>query len=269
MLYDLRGTNKDNKGQGRIKIIIAVVLISVGALVLCGAIAWFLCAKRRIKDMKEIDWKVMPFQRLEFSEDKIFERLDEENVIGSGGSGKVYKVSFPKCKTIVAVKKIMCQGPPTKSRNKFIAFSTEMNILGNVKHKNVVKLLCCCVSDETKLLVYEYMPRGSLGDILHKRFTIELTNWETRFHIAMGTAKALSYLHHDCRPSILHRDIKSNNILINWDFEPKLADFGVAKTMDIMPNGKLVEMTRVVGSVGYIAPGNYFTMLLLGAYTSI
>ena len=211
----------------------------------------------------------MPFQRLDFSEDKIFERLDEENVIGSGGSGKVYKVSFTQSDTIVAVKKIVCQGPLTKSRNKFIAFSTEMNILGNVKHKNVVKLLCCCVSDETKLLVYEYMPRGSLGDVLHKRFTIELTNWETRFRIALGTAKALSYLHHDCIPSILHRDIKSNNILISWDFEPKLADFGVAKMMDLNIDPKLRSLTRIVGSVGYIAPGNYFTMLLLGAYAYI
>ena len=255
------GTNKDKKGQTQLKDILAGVLISIGALVLCGAIVRCLCAKRRIKEMKEIDWKVMPFQRLEFSEDKIFERLDEENVIGSGGSGKVYKVSFPKCKTIVAVKKIMCQGPPTKSRNKFIAFSTEMNILGNVKHKNVVKLLCCCVSDETKLLVYEYMPHGSLGDILHKRFETKLTNWETRCRIAIGTAKALSYLHHDCRPSILHRDIKSNNILISWDFEPKLADFGVAKTMDLNTDAKLSYLTRVVGSVGYIAPGNYITTI--------
>ena len=259
--YTTSGGANNDKVQSRFKVILAVVLISIGALVLCGAIARFLRAKRSFKKIKPTDWKVMPFQRLDFSEDKIFERLDEENVIGSGGSGKVYKVSFPKCKTIVAVKKIVCQGPLTKSRNKFIAFSTEMNILGNVKHKNVVKLLCCCVSDETKLLVYEYMPRGSLGDILHKRFTTELTNWETRCHIAMGTAKALSYLHHDCRPSILHRDIKSNNILISWDFEPKLADFGVAKMMDLNIDPKLRSLTRIVGSVGYIAPGNYITTI--------
>ncbi|XP_045788144.1 probable leucine-rich repeat receptor-like protein kinase At2g33170 [Trifolium pratense] len=101
------------------------------------------------------------------------------------------------------------------------------------------------------MLLYEYMEKGSLGELLHGESSSSL-DWYSRFQIALGTAHGLSYLHHDCKPRIIHRDIKSNNILIDHEFEAHVGDFGLAKLIDI---SKSKSMSAVVGSYGYIAPG--------------
>ena len=133
------------------------------------------------------------------------------------------------------------------------------------RHKNIVRLWCCCNTGDCKLLVYEYMQNGSLGKG-------GLLDWPTRYKIALEAAEGLSYLHHDCVPPIIHKDVKSNNILLDGEFAARVADFGVAKVVQGVGKGA-ESMSVIVGSRGYIAPGwvlvnnsvtefNYFLVFL-------
>lgn len=232
--------------------VVLLVLLGVFAAALCLAIAGVIYKKTRKAPMDSADWKVISFQRLDFKEDDLFPGLDEKNVIGSGGSGKVYKVILPGGQTL-AVKRMLCANRNHGQDDH--AWKSEIEILGKIKHQNIVKLMCSCARDDAKLLVYEYMPNGSLGDLLHRSRTTPL-NWAIRFRIAFGAAQGLEYLHHDCVPLILHRDVKSNNILIDSGYVAKLADFGAAKAFKGKGNG----VTGVVGSVGYIAPEYAYTL---------
>ena len=115
-----------------------------------------------------------------------------------------------------------------------------------------MRLLGYVSNRENKLLIYENMSHGSLGEILHGSKGAYL-QWETRYKIAVETAKGLCYLHHDCLPLILHRDVKSNNILLDSDYEAHVADFGLAKFL--IDTGGSECMSSIAGSYGYIAPG--------------
>ncbi|KAH9302978.1 hypothetical protein KI387_014561, partial [Taxus chinensis] len=108
-----------------------------------------------------------------------------------------------------------------------------------------------CSSEETSVLVYEYVPNGSLADVFHYSSDIVL-DWHVRFNIAMGVAQGLAYLHHDFVPQFLHRDIKFNNILLDSNYEPKLIEFDLAKILG--DSAHLVSISYVVGSYGYIVP---------------
>jgi kinase len=112
-----------------------------------------------------------------------------------------------------------------------------------------VRLWCCVRSGDCRLLVYEYMPNGSLGDLLHGGKGL-LLDWPARHRVMVDAAEGLTYLHHDCAPPIVHRDVKSNNILLDADLAAKVADFGVARVVGAG------AMTAIAGSYGYIAPGN-------------
>ncbi|OIW16297.1 hypothetical protein TanjilG_19013 [Lupinus angustifolius] len=125
-------------------------------------------------------------------------------------------------------------------------------VLGRIRHRYIVKLLAFCSNRETNLLVYEYMPNGSLGEALHGKKG-EFLKWDTRLKIATEAAKGLCYLHHDCSPLIIHRDVKSNYILLNSNFEAHVADFGLAKFLQ--DTGTSECMSSIAGSYGYIAPG--------------
>lgn len=129
----------------------------------------------------------------------------------------------------------------------------EVEILGSIRHKNIVKLYCCISSTNSHLLVYEYMKNGSLWDRLHQTIGPTL-DWQTRYKIALGIAHGLAYLHNDCVPAIVHRDVKSRNILLDEDCEASLADFGVAKILQSCGKGDSTAI--IVGTHGYIAPGN-------------
>lgn len=204
-------------------------------------------------------WTLTSFHKLGFSEYEILDCLDEDNVIGSGASGKVYKAALSSGE-LVAVKKLW--GGSKKGdeeedeRRRRISddlFKAEVDTLGKIRHKNIVKLWCCCATRDCKLLVYEYMPNGSLGDLLHSSKG-SLLDWPTRFKIAVEAAEGLSYLHHDCVPPIVHRDVKSNNILLDGEFGARVADFGVAKMVEAIGKGP-ESMSVIAGSCGYIAPG--------------
>ncbi|XP_073042592.1 uncharacterized protein [Primulina eburnea] len=243
-------------------LVLAVILFLITILM-----TMFLVRDYRRKKLKHdlATWKLTSFQRLYFSEINILSNLTESNMIGSGGSGKVYKVSVDRGGECVAVKRIWSGRKLNHLLEK--EFLAEIQILGSVRHSNIVKLLCCISSDDSKLLVYEYLENQSLDRCLHgkKRKGSSLNtsvhnvalDWPARLRIAIGAAQGLAYMHHDCTPPIIHRDVKSSNILLDSDFKAKIADFGLAK--NLIKRDQPNTMSAVAGSFGYIAPEYAYT----------
>ncbi|KAL4588885.1 hypothetical protein LXL04_001783 [Taraxacum kok-saghyz] len=178
-------------------------------------------------------------------------------VIGKGACGVVYKAVMGDGE-VVAVKKLKSGGGGGGAivDRSFLA---EISTLGKIRHKNIVKLYGFCYHQESNLLLYEYMENGSLGELLHgnKNGNGRFLDWNDRYKIAHGAAEGLCYLHNDCRPHIIHRDIKSNNILLDKMLQPHVGDFGLAKLMDFTCSK---SMSAVAGSYGYIAPEYAYTM---------
>ncbi|KAK9053188.1 hypothetical protein SSX86_029820 [Deinandra increscens subsp. villosa] len=234
----------------------SVKLLLVIGLLLCSiafAVAAIVKARSIKKASKARAWKLTAFQRLDFTCDDVLDSLKEDNIIGKGGAGIVYKGVMPN-NEIVAVKRL-----PAMSRGSSHdhGFNAEIQTLGRIRHRHIVRLLGFCSNHETNLLVYEYMPNGSLGEMLHGKKGGHL-HWDTRYKIAVEAAKGLCYLHHDCSPLILHRDVKSNNILLDFDFEAHVADFGLAKFLQ--DSGTSECMSAIAGSYGYIAPEYAYTL---------
>ncbi|XAR52750.1 Non-specific serine/threonine protein kinase [Bertholletia excelsa] len=181
-------------------------------------------------------------------------RFSKENVLGEGGYGVVYRGRLING-TPVAVKRLLNNlGQAEKE------FRVEVEAIGHVRHKNLVRLLGYCIEGTHRLLVYEYVNNGNLEQWLHgaMRQHGHLT-WEARMKVLLGTAKALAYLHEAIEPKVVHRDIKSSNILIDDDFNAKVSDFGLAK---LLGAGKSHITTRVMGTFGYVAPEYANTGLL-------
>jgi hypothetical protein len=235
---------------------VLIAVISVAVVVSFIGIGFLYKTYKKYSQIRSstVSWKLTPFHRLEFDESNVLSRLTEDNVIGSGGSGKVYKVTLGNG-DIVAVKRIWNNGNPQPVHDK--EFQAEVETLGKIRHANIVKLLCCISSSDSKLLVYEFMPNGTLYERLHSSQG-EPLDWPTRYKIASGAAQGLSYLHHGCSPPIVHRDVKSDNILLDSVWKAHIADFGLARTMEKL--GQEVVMSVVAGSYGYIAPEYAYTL---------
>ncbi|GMN60556.1 hypothetical protein TIFTF001_029644 [Ficus carica] len=196
-------------------------------------------------------WTFIPFQKLSFTIDNILDCLKDEHIIGKGCSGVVYRAEMPSG-DLIAVKKLW----KTKQDDEPIdSFAAEIQILGHIRHRNIVRLLGYCSNRSVKLLLYNYISNGNLQQLLQENRNLD---WETRYKIAVGSAQGLAYLHHDCVPAILHRDVKCNNILLDSKFEAYLADFGLAKLMNSPTYHHAIS--RVAGSYGYIAPEYGYTM---------
>ncbi|CDP14870.1 unnamed protein product [Coffea canephora] len=174
------------------------------------------------------------------------ESLDAEDVVGAGGFGTVYRMVMNDCGTF-AVKRI------DRSREgSDQVFERELEILGSIKHINLVNLRGYCRLPAAKLLIYDYLAMGSLDDFLHEHGQLDRSlNWSTRLKIALGSARGIAYLHHDCSPKIIHRDIKSSNILLDENLDPHVSDFGLAK---LLVDEDAHVTTVVAGTFGYLAP---------------
>ncbi|XWS19236.1 hypothetical protein CRYUN_Cryun32bG0113500 [Craigia yunnanensis] len=171
--------------------------------------------------------------------------FSEQSKLGEGGFGEVYK-GILKNGRVVAVKKLAI----SKSERVKAEFDTEVKLISNVHHRNLVRLLGCCSKGPELLLVYEFMPNGSLDNHLFGEGHGSL-NWKQRFDIILGTAKGLAYLHEEFHACIIHRDIKPGNILLNRDFQPKIADFGLVR---LLPEDQTHLSTKFAGTFGYTAP---------------
>uniref|UniRef100_A0A1J3D8R9 non-specific serine/threonine protein kinase n=1 Tax=Noccaea caerulescens TaxID=107243 RepID=A0A1J3D8R9_NOCCA len=174
---------------------------------------------------------------------KKLEMLNEEHIIGCGGFGTVYKLAMDDG-NVFALKRIL---KLNEGFDRF--FERELEILGCIKHRYLVNLRGYCNSPTSKLLLYDYLPGGSLDEALHERG--EQLDWDSRVNIIIGAAKGLSYLHHDCSPRIIHRDIKSSNILLDGNLEARVSDFGLAKLLE---DEESHITTIVAGTFGYLAP---------------
>nr|AYE92795.1 CLV1 [Anthoceros agrestis] len=232
----------------------ALIVLLVGVCCFFNKYQWYI-SSILAKDKSIRPWKLTAFQRLNFSANHVLGCLSEDNIIGRGGAGTVYKGEMPDGENI-AVKRLPGKAT-TKGFSHDHGFSAEIQTLGKIRHRNIVRLLGCCSNHETNLLVYEYMPYGSLGEILHGKNHVLLV-WNTRYEIALQAAKGLAYLHHDCQPAILHRDVKSNNILLDSNLEAHVADFGLAKLLQ--NSGTSQSMSSISGSYGYIAPEYAYTL---------
>ncbi|XP_071725918.1 cold-responsive protein kinase 1-like [Rutidosis leptorrhynchoides] len=169
-----------------------------------------------------------------------------ENKIGEGGFGSVYK-GVLKDGLAVAIKVLSAE-----SRQGLREFLTEITVISDIQHKNLVKLHGYCVEKDHRILVYGYLNNGSLDQTLlgSGHCSIKFT-WEIRRKICIGVAKGLTYLHEEVQPHVIHRDIKASNILLDEDFTPKISDFGLAK---LFPSHLTHVSTRIAGTQGYLAP---------------
>ncbi|KAL6215047.1 hypothetical protein ACLB2K_014478 [Fragaria x ananassa] len=172
-----------------------------------------------------------------------------ENLIGRGGSSQVYKGCLPDGKEL-AVKILK------PSEDVLKEFVLEIEIITTLNHKNIISLLGFCFEDNNLLLVYDFLPRGSLEENLHgSKKDPNAFGWNERYKVAVGVAEALEYLHSGSAQPVIHRDVKSSNILLSDDFEPQLSDFGLAKWAST--SSSHITCTDVAGTFGYLAP-EYF-----------
>ncbi|XP_052174549.1 L-type lectin-domain containing receptor kinase IV.1-like isoform X4 [Diospyros lotus] len=169
----------------------------------------------------------------------------EKELLGSGGFGRVYRGVLPTSNLQIAVKRISHE-----SRQGMREFVAEIVSIGRLRHRNLVPLLGYCRRKGELLLVYDYMPNGSLDKFLYDqpKFTL---NWQQRFEVIKGVASGLFYLHEEWEQVVIHRDVKSSNVLLDGELNGRLSDFGLARLHD---HGTGPQTTNVVGTIGYIAP---------------
>lgn len=168
------------------------------------------------------------------------------NKLGQGGYGPVYK-GVLEGGLEVAVKRLS-----KNSSQGLNEFKNEVVFIAKLQHRNLVKLLGCCIEGEEKMLVYEYMPNKSLDFFIFDKSKCTLLDWPKRFNIINGISRGLLYLHQDSRLTIVHRDLKIGNILLDIDMDPKISDFGMARSF----GGRETEANtiRLVGTYGYMSP---------------
>uniref|UniRef100_A0A2P2MTM2 Uncharacterized protein MANES_13G056500 n=1 Tax=Rhizophora mucronata TaxID=61149 RepID=A0A2P2MTM2_RHIMU len=174
--------------------------------------------------------------------------FNKDNIIGSGGTGTMYKAILEDG-TPLMVKRLK------DSKHSEKEFITEMGTLGSVKHPNLVPLLGFCMAGKERLLIYQYMANGSLYNHLHiMDESREPMGWSLRLKIAMRAARGFAWLHHNCNPRIIHRNVSSKCILLDADFEPKISDFGLARLMNPIDTHLSTFVNGEFGDLGYVAP---------------
>ncbi|XP_051150651.1 receptor protein-tyrosine kinase CEPR1-like [Andrographis paniculata] len=250
-----------------------LIAVVVGILII-GAITVVKSWSSRKREAAETDdhntlsssyfsYDVKSFHRVSFDQREIIEAMVEKNIIGYGGSGTVYKIELHNGE-ILAVKELWSRrgvkDPTPRNDDRLVVLDqemkTEVETLSGIRHKNILKLYCYYSGLDCSLLVYEYMSNGNLWDALHVGKLV--LDWPTRYQIAVGIAQGLAYLHHDLVPPIVHRDIKSTNVLLDVDYQPKVADFGIAKVLRAR-GSKDSSNTVIAGTYGYLAPEYAYT----------
>ncbi|EEF35663.1 Receptor protein kinase CLAVATA1 precursor, putative [Ricinus communis] len=202
----------------------ALISIAFGIGILLVAAAFFVFHRSSKWKSQMGGWRSVFFYPLRVTEHDLVMAMDEKTAVGSSGAfGRLYIISLPSGE-LVAVKRLVNIGSQTSK-----ALKAEVKTLAKIRHKSIVKVLGFCHSDESIFLIYEYLQRGSLGDLIGKP-DCQL-QWSVRLKIAIGVAQGLAYLHKDYAPHLLHRNVKSKNILLDAEFEPKLTDFALDRIL--------------------------------------
>ncbi|XP_015577921.2 L-type lectin-domain containing receptor kinase S.4 [Ricinus communis] len=239
-LPTLPGPKKDHT-----LLIAAVTISAVVIIILAVAVSFYLIRKIQNADViEEWEFDVGP-HRFSYRElKKATKGFRDKELLGFGGFGKVYKGTLPNS-TEVAVKRISHE-----SKQGVREFASEIASIGRLRHRNLVQLLGWCRRRVDLLLVYDFMPNGSLDKYLFDE-PPTILNWEQRFNIIKGVASGLLYLHEGWEQTVIHRDIKAGNVLLDSELNGRLGDFGLAKLYE---RGSNPSTTRVVGTLGYLAP---------------
>ncbi|KAK7849657.1 mdis1-interacting receptor like kinase 2 [Quercus suber] len=249
---------KKGGGNKKSKILIVIVASIVGALSISFALVgiFVFIQKKHSRNMSKVESTSKienPFSVWHFNGNAVYEDIleasnnfDDMYRIGMGASAKVYKVEIPGAQ-VLAVKKLNSQAEGIGTDN-IKSFSNELATLTKIRHRNIVKLLGFCFHEVHMFLIYEFMERGSLANMLSRTEAMEL-DWATRVQVVKGVAYALSYMHHDCLPLIIHRDISSKNVLISSDLEACISNFGTARFLK--PDSS--NWTTIAGTYGYPA----------------
>ncbi|KAJ4905444.1 L-type lectin-domain containing receptor kinase IV.4 [Raphanus sativus] len=223
-------------------------------LLVCSPICLVRCILRRRRKYAEVieDWETefaknrMKFKDLYYAT----KGFKDNGLLGRGGFGSVYKGVMPKTQKEIAVKKVS-----NKSQQGLKEFVSEIASIGRMSHRNLVPLLGYCRRKDELLLVYDYMPKGSLDKYLHNSPEVAL-DWNQRIKIIKGVASALFFLHEEWEQVVIHRDIKSSNVLLDAEYNGRLGDFGLAR---LCGHGTDPETTNVAGTWGYLAPDHVRT----------
>ncbi|KAG2637577.1 hypothetical protein PVAP13_2NG540900 [Panicum virgatum] len=224
----------------RIATIISAVVLFV--LLACLVLWWKRGRNIKVEDGKSHELKVYSLDRIKAATSN----FSDSNKLGEGGFGPVYMGTLPGGEE-VAVKRL-CRN----SGQGLEEFKNEVILIAKLQHRNLVRLLGCCIQNEEKILVYEYMPNKSLDAFLFNPEKQGLLDWSKRFDIIEGIARGLLYLHRDSRLRVVHRDLKASNILLDADMNPKISDFGMARIFGGDQNQ--FNTNRVVGTFGYMSP---------------
>ncbi|KAM6594869.1 hypothetical protein CsatA_002572 [Cannabis sativa] len=243
----ISNTSLSTKKKYHTGLIVAGVVVGLAVLSIFGVlVALYIARRRRRAQMNEefLGMDVKPFT-FSYNELKIATNdFNSVNKLGEGGFGPVYKGTLEDGR-VIAVKQLSVTSHQGKSQ-----FVAEIATISAVQHRNLVKLYGCCIEGEKRLLVYEYLENKSLDKALFVNGSLRL-DWSTRFEICIGVARGLAYLHEESRIRIVHRDVKSSNILLDSDLIPKISDFGLAKLYD---DKHTHISTRIAGTIGYLAP---------------
>ncbi|CAH8273236.1 unnamed protein product [Arabidopsis lyrata] len=234
-----------------VKVTAVAVPVSVCVLLL-GAMCWLL-AKRRNKlsaETEDLDEDgITSTETLQFQFSAIeaaTNKFSESNKLGHGGFGEVYKGQLITGET-VAIKRLS-QGSTQGAEE----FKNEVDVVAKLQHRNLAKLLGYCLDGEEKILVYEFVPNKSLDYFLFDNEKRRILDWQRRYKIIEGIARGILYLHRDSRLTIIHRDLKASNILLDADMNPKISDFGMARIFGV--DQTQANTQRIVGTYGYMSP---------------
>ncbi|KAF6150126.1 hypothetical protein GIB67_004220, partial [Kingdonia uniflora] len=259
---DSSGTSKSNvMDKYKVAIIIILPLLGVLFLILASAGVLLIFYRKKI-DVKEDQEEIQKdlFCVWKYDGNVVYEDIIEatenfspEYCIGRGGYGSVYKAELLTGQ-VVAVKKLhpLEDGVGLESK----AFLDEISALSEVRHRNIVRLYGFCSHTRHSFIISEYLERGNLSKVLSDIEEAVKLDWVRRINIIKGLANAFSYLHHDCSPPIVHRDISSSNILLDLEYEARVSDFGIARLLK--PDSS--NWTELAGTYGYIAPELAYTM---------
>ncbi|KAJ7949526.1 putative Receptor protein kinase [Quillaja saponaria] len=260
-------TAPGDKKKKHIHVIIIVASLGsafLGSLMLVGIFAYLPKRKSRYNSKEEESTtnREDPFSVMYFNGKNLYEDIleatknfDDMCCIGEGATAKVYKAEMSGGQ-VIAVKRLWSQVDDIGFAEGAKTFKNEIAALTEIRHRNIVKLHGFCSTGMHRFLVYDFMERGSLSDMLRNDEEAMELDWQKRVEIVQGVAQALSYLHHDCVPHILHRDISSKNVLICSDLEAHVSDFGTARFLEL--NGS--NWTTFAGTFGYSAPELAYTM---------
>ncbi|XAR71999.1 Non-specific serine/threonine protein kinase [Bertholletia excelsa] len=232
--------------RNQVALIISIPLSAIIAFIFAIILALYVIVKMNNKDVIEAwELEIGP-HRFSYAElKKATGGFRDNDLIGFGGFGKVYRGTLPNSNTIVAVKRIL-----KDSKLGFHTFVSEVATIGRLRHRNLVQLIGWCRHHCDFLLVYDFMPNGSLDKYIYDEHR-RILSWGERFRIIKGVASGLLYLHEGWEQTVIHRDIKAGNVLLDGDMNARLGDFGLAK---MYSHGSNPCTTRVVGTLGYLAP---------------